>query len=73
LFPFWEQSIAFSALMVVVGRQEGHPACKTLSSEVLACKRFAYGPADATATSSSLAPVKSKMVYLSGASLPRLS
>jgi len=30
-------------------------------------------PADATATSSSLAPVKSRMVYLSGAGLPRLS
>jgi len=34
---------------------------------------FAYGPADATATLSSLASVKSRMVYLSGASLPRLS
>jgi len=31
---------------------------------------FAYGPADATATPSSLAPVKSRMVYLSGAGLP---
>jgi len=30
-------------------------------------------PADATATPSSLAPVKSRMMYLSGASLPRLS
>ena len=37
------------------------------------CKWFAYGPADATATPSSLAPVKSRMVYLSGAALPRLS
>jgi len=37
------------------------------------CKWFAYGPCDATATPSSLAPVKSRMVYLSGASLPRLS
>jgi len=36
-------------------------------------KLFAYGPADATATPSSLAPVKSRMVYLSGAGLPRLS
>jgi len=34
---------------------------------------FACGPADATATPSSLAPAKSRMVYLSGASLPRLS
>jgi len=32
-----------------------------------------HSPADATATPSSLAPVKSRMVYLSGASLPRLS
>ena len=36
------------------------------------CKWFAYGPADATATPSSLAPVKSRMVYLSGAGLPRM-
>jgi len=28
------------------------------------CKLFAYGPADVTATPSSLAPVKSRMVYL---------
>jgi len=34
---------------------------------------LAYGPADATATLRSLAPVKSTMVYLSGAGLPRLS
>ena len=35
---------------------------------------FAYGPADAAATPSSLAPVKSRMVYRyrSGASLPGL-
>jgi len=31
------------------------------------------GPADATATPSSLAPVKSRMVYLSGVNLPSLS
>jgi len=37
------------------------------------CKWFAYGPADATATPSSLASVKSRMVDLSGAGLPRLS
>jgi len=34
---------------------------------------FVYGPADTTTTPSSLAPVKSKMVYLSGPGLPRLS
>ena len=27
--------LAFSALMLLVGRQEGHPACKKLSGEVL--------------------------------------
>jgi len=48
-------SIAFSALTLLVGRQEGHPACKKLSGKMLAwlsgmrC-RLAYGPADATAT-----------------------
>jgi len=36
-------------------------------------KWFAYGPADATATPSSLAPVKCRMVYPSGAGLHRLS
>jgi len=41
----------FSALTLLVGRQEGHPACKKLSGGVLAwlsvwC-RLAYGPADA--------------------------
>jgi len=34
---------------------------------------FTCGPADASATPSYLAPVKSRIVYLSGASLPRLS
>ena len=47
---------AFSALTLLVGRQEGHPACKNrvvgywrgnLSG---ARCRLAYGPADATAT-----------------------
>ena len=71
---------AFSAFSRLVGRQEGHLACKNwvvrywrgcLSGA--RCKWFAYGPTDATATLSSLAPVKSRMVYLSGASLPRFS
>ena len=30
------QRVAFSALTVMVGRQEEHPACKKLSDEVLA-------------------------------------
>jgi len=47
-----------SALTLLVGRQEGHPACKKLSGGMLAwlawlsgmgC-RLAYSPADATAT-----------------------
>ena len=47
----------FSALMLLVGRQEGHPACK--KNWVVGCWRgylsgarcrLAYGPADATAT-----------------------
>jgi len=48
---------AFSALTLLVGWQEGHPACKKLSGGMLAwlsvsgatC-RLAYGQADATAT-----------------------
>jgi len=53
---FSSSYIAFSALMLLVGWQEGHPACKKLSGGVLAwlsvlarC-RLAYGSADATAT-----------------------
>ena len=37
------------------------------------CKWFAYGPADATVIPSFLVPIKSRMVYFSDASLPRLS
>ena len=57
---------AFSALMLLVGRQEGHPACKT----VVGCWRgylsgarcwLAHGPADATAIRC-LASVKSRLV-----------
>jgi len=58
------------------GQQEGHPACKNWVMSYwrgylsgVRCKWFAYGPADATATLSSLAPVKSRMVYLSGGGL----
>ena len=51
-----EVSVAFSALALLVGRQEGHPACKKLSCGVLhgylsgARCRLAYGPADDTAS-----------------------
>jgi len=54
------------------GRQEEHPAHKKLSDEVLAWLSMwsevqmiciiAYGPADATATPSSFASLKSRMV-----------
>jgi len=57
LLLYSQPSCAFSALTLLVGRQEGHPACKnTLSGGVLAWLsvwsevRLAYGPADATAT-----------------------
>jgi len=58
-----------SALTLLVGRQEEHPACKTLTDKVLAwlsvwteVQLIAYGPADATATPSSLALLKSRLV-----------
>ena len=49
---------AFSALTLLVGRQEGHPTCKKLewwgAGVVIRLKQgadlHAYGPADATAT-----------------------
>jgi len=48
---------AFSALTLLVGRQEGHPACKNWVVRYwrgylpgARCKWFAYGWADATAT-----------------------
>ena len=51
---------AFSALMLLVGQQEGHPACKKYGVmrwwrgylSGARCKWFAYGSADATATPS---------------------
>jgi len=59
-----------------LGGRKGIRPVKKLSGGYLPgarCKSFAYSPADATATPSSLAPVKFRMVYLSGAGLPRLS
>jgi len=47
----------FSALTLLVGWQEGHPACKKLSGELLVwlsvwskVQMICYGPSDATAT-----------------------
>jgi len=49
------------ALTLLVGRQDEHPACKTLTDKVLVwlsvCSKvqvIAYRPADATATRSSI-------------------
>jgi len=72
--------VAFSALSLLVARQEGHPACKKTEwcgAGMVICLEqaaspYAYGPAGATATLSSPASVKSRIVYLSGAGLPRL-
>jgi len=61
-------AVAFSALTLLVRHQEEHLAFKKLSDGVLAglfgakCELFAYGPADATATTSFLALLKSRMV-----------
>jgi len=35
LFAKYGENLAFSALMLLVGQQEGHPACKKLSGGVL--------------------------------------
>ena len=53
---------AFSALTLLIGQKEGHPACKKRVMRCwrvylfgVRCKRSAYGPADASAIQSSLA------------------
>jgi len=60
---------SFSALTLLVGRQEGHPACKKLSGGVLMWLsvwnevQTEYSPADATATHCLLLwTVKSRLV-----------
>jgi len=35
-FSIYSNETAFSAFMLLVGRQEGHPACKKVSGGVLA-------------------------------------
>ena len=64
---------AFSALTLLVGLQEQHPACKNWVMRCwcgylsgVRCISFAYGPADATASQnpSSLASFKSRLVLL---------
>ena len=67
---------AFSALTLLVGRQEEHPACKKLSGGVLAWLsvwsevQTCIWPSLCHCHSLSLASVKSRLVYLSGTGLP---
>ena len=72
-------SVAFSALTLLVGWQEGHPACKKQSGGVLAWLSVWGGvqtciwPSWCHCHSLSLAPVNPDWFYLSGIGLPRLS
>ena len=59
---------AFSALMLLDGWQEGHPACKKLSGGMLAWLCLGQG---ADCHSLSLAPVNPDWFYLPGAGSPR--
>ena len=67
---------AFSALMLLVGRQEGHPACKKLSGVMLAwlCVwvkvQICIWPSWCHCFSLSLASVNPDWFYLPGASSP---
>ena len=60
---------AFSALTLLVGRQEGHPACKKLSGGVLAWLsawsevQTSIWPSRCQCYSLSLASVKSSLVF----------
>ena len=61
---------SFSALMLLVGRQKGHPACKKLSGGVLAWLfvwsdgQICIWPSWCHYHSLSLAPIKSRLVLL---------
>ena len=66
--PFPTLFSAFSALTLLVGRQEGHPACKKQSGGVLAWLsvwsevQTCIWPSSCHCHSLSLAPVKSRLV-----------
>jgi len=70
---------AFSALMLLVGQQEGHPACKKLSGGVLAWLsvwnevQTCIRPSWCHCHSLSVAPVNPDWFYLSGTASPRWS
>jgi len=77
-----ENLVAFSALTLLVGHQEEHPASKKMIScwcgylSEVKCRLFAYGPADATAIPKPhhlLHHLYPDWFYLSGTGLPRLS
>jgi len=75
--------MAFSALTLLVGRQEELPACNNSVMRcwcdylsAARCRLFAYGPADATAIPKPhhfLPHLSRDRFYLSGTGLPRLS
>ena len=62
-------SFQLMSLTLLVGRQEGHPACRKLSGGCWhgylsgARCRLAYGPAGSTATRCLLISVKSRLVF----------
>ena len=68
LYFFGQGLVAFSALTLLVGRQEGHPACKQLSGGVLAWLsvwsevQTSIWPSWCHCHSLSLASVKSRLV-----------
>jgi len=68
--------MAFSALMLLVGWLEGHPACKKLSGGVLAWLsvwsevQTCIWPADATATRCLVLQSNPDWFYLSGIDSP---
>ena len=69
---------AFSALTLLVGRQEGHPPIRPVKNWVVGCWHgYLCGarcrPSWCHCHSLSLASVKSRLVYLSGTGLPRSS
>jgi len=54
--------IAFSAMTLLVGRQEGHPACKKLSGGVVICLERGADLHTAQLMPLPLASVKSRLV-----------
>jgi len=76
-------TFVFSALTLLVGRQEEHPACKNWVTRCwcgylsgVRCRLFAYGPANATVVPKPrylLPHLNPDWFYLSGTGSPRLS